>query len=207
MDLASAMRGADNDSPFDGFLDNIRIFGSQSDNSGALTLTQLDSIRAGDVPPTVSSTSPLNGATGVAINSTITAIFSEAMQSSTINTNTFTVSDGAGNISGTVSYSGTTATFTPSGNLSVSTTYTATITTGAQDAAGTAMASNYTWSFTTTLSTIPPQAQTAILKYKFDETGTTALSTGSDGTAVTLRNSSGAATDLHSSDGLGVSGG
>src|SRR3990167_6400244 len=50
------------------------------------------------------------------------------------------------------------------------------------------------------------QAQTAILEYKFNETGTTAPSTGSDATAVTLRNSAGAATDLHSADGLGVSG-
>src|SRR3990167_3976532 len=49
-------------------------------------------------------------------------------------------------------------------------------------------------------------AQTAILEYKFDETGTTAPSTGSDATAVTLRNSAGVATDLHSADGLGVSG-
>src|SRR3972149_675501 len=49
------------------------------------------------------------------------------------------------------------------------------------------------------------QAQTAILKYTFDETGTTAPSTGSDVTSVTLRNSAGAATDLHSADGLGVS--
>src|SRR3990167_2976306 len=50
------------------------------------------------------------------------------------------------------------------------------------------------------------QAQTAILEYKFDETGTTAPSTGSNVTAVTLRNSAGAATDLHSADSLGVSG-
>src|SRR3989339_394443 len=49
-------------------------------------------------------------------------------------------------------------------------------------------------------------AQTVILKYTFDETGTTAPSTGSDVTAVTLRNSAGVATDLHSADGLGVSG-
>jgi len=49
------------------------------------------------------------------------------------------------------------------------------------------------------------QAQTAILEYKFDETGTTAPSTGSDVTAVTLRNSGGVATDLHSADSLGVS--
>ena len=100
-------------------------------------------------PPIVISTIPVNGATGVATNSTINVTFSEAMQSSTINANTFTVSDGSGKISGTVSYSGTTATFTPSGNLSDSTTYTAKITTGVRDLAGNALTSDYTWSFTT----------------------------------------------------------
>ena len=83
-------------------------------------------------PPTVSSTNPANGGAGAAINRIITAAFSEAMQSSTINTNTFTVSDGIGKINGTVSYSGTTAAFTPSRNLSASTTYTARITTGGE---------------------------------------------------------------------------
>ena len=59
----------------------------------------------------------------MAINSVITATFSEAMLSSAINTDTFTVSDGNGIISGTVSYSDKTATFTPSNSLSDSTTY------------------------------------------------------------------------------------
>ena len=97
--------------------------------------------------PTVSSTSPSNGATGVAINSTITATFSEAMQASTITTDTFTV----GGVAGTVTYdSGSkTATFTPSSNLSYSTIYTAIITTGVKNLAGNAMAANYTWTFTT----------------------------------------------------------
>ena len=152
-----------NNSPFDGYLDNVRVYGSQGDNSGVLTLTQLDSIRAGDVPPTVSSTSPTNGATGVAVNTTITATFSEAMDSSAITTSTFTVSTGGSNISGTVSYNSTTktATFTPSSNLSFPTTYTATITTGVKDAAGTAMVSNYTWSFATESVRVPsPQERT-----------------------------------------------
>lgn len=100
-------------------------------------------------PPTISSTSPANGDTGVAVNSAISATCSEAMNASTITTATFVVATGGNNIPGTVTYSGTTATFTPSGNLSYSTTYTATITTGAKDSAGNAMASDYTWSFTT----------------------------------------------------------
>jgi methionine-rich copper-binding protein CopC len=101
-------------------------------------------------PPNVSSTSPPNGGAGVSINRTITATFSEAMQSSTMNANTFTVSDGIGNISGTVSYNDKTATFTPSSNLSSYTAYTARITTGVKDLAGNAMESLYTWSFMTT---------------------------------------------------------
>ena len=60
--------------------------------------------------PTVQSTSPGSGATGVSVsNTTITATFSESMDSSTITTATFTVSG----VTGTVTYSGTTATFTP----------------------------------------------------------------------------------------------
>ena len=112
--------------------------------------------------PIVSSTSPANRATGVAINSGVNATFNEAMQSSTINTNTFTVSDGSRNISGTVSYNDTTATFTPSGNLSHFTTYTARITTGVRDLAGNAMASDYTWSFTTTDDADPPTVSSTI---------------------------------------------
>ena len=95
--------------------------------------------------PTVSSTSPASGATGIAINTSITATFSETIDTSTITTATFTV----GGATGTVTYSGTTATFTPSSNLSYSTTYTATLTTGVKDSAGNAMAANYTWQFTT----------------------------------------------------------
>ena len=150
----SALSNPD-DSPFDGYLDNVRVYGSKVDGSGVLTLTQLESIRTGDVP--VSSTSPTNGAIGVAVNTTITATFSAAMDSSTITTSTFTVSTGGINISGTVSYNSTTktATFTPSSNLTFPTTYTATITTGVKDSAGTAMVSNYTWSFTTGSVTEP----------------------------------------------------
>ena len=64
-----------NGSAFDGYLDNVRVYGTQSNNnSGVLTLAQLESIRTGDVP--VSSTSPTNGAIGVPVNTTITATFS-----------------------------------------------------------------------------------------------------------------------------------
>lgn len=108
-------------------------------------------------PPTVSSTTPANNATGVAVNTGITATFSEQLDAATITTATFTVKDAANHlVIGTVSYSGITATFTPSVNLAFSMTYTATITTGAKDLGGNPLTSDVVWLFTTTAT--PPQA-------------------------------------------------
>src|SRR5450759_4532396 len=101
------------------------------------------------VPPTVTSTVPINDASGIAFNSNISAIFSVAMDPSTINATTFTLKQGTTPVTGVVTYSGTTATFTPAANLAANTTYTATITTGVKNTAGDALASNYTFSFTT----------------------------------------------------------
>jgi len=98
---------------------------------------------------TVNSTNPSNNATDVAVNTNITATFSEAMDVSTITTTTFLVNDGSIDIAGTVSYSDMTATFTPTAALDYDTEYTATITTGAKDLAGNALEANYTWSFAT----------------------------------------------------------
>jgi len=114
------------------------------------------------VPPAVSSTSPQDQATGVASNSAIAATFSKSMDTSTITTSTFTVSNGVNSISGNISFTvnagNTVAIFTPSPNLSFSTTYTATITTGVMDLSGNSMAQNYSWSFTTAPApdTTPP---------------------------------------------------
>jgi len=99
--------------------------------------------------PTVSSTNPVNGATGVAV---ITASFSEAMSAVSVTTTTFTLSGpGATAVTGTVTYNASNhmATFTPTSALVPGTTYTATIMTGARDMAGNPLATNYVWSFTT----------------------------------------------------------
>ena len=101
------------------------------------------------VVPTITSTDPLNNATNVARNKVVSLIFSEAMNASTINANTFTLMQGTTAVSGVVAYSGTTATFTPTNTLAVASSYTATITTGAKDVAGNALAANTVWSFTT----------------------------------------------------------
>jgi len=101
--------------------------------------------------PTVSSTSPSDGATDVALTTVVTATFSEAMDESTITTGSFTLLAGATPVSGIVSYaSGTyTATFTPDANLAESTEYTASLSTAITDSAGNPLGATYSWSFTT----------------------------------------------------------
>jgi len=94
----------------------------------------------------------------------VVATFSEAMNPSTINTTTFTLSASGTPVAGTVIYDVSTyaATFTPNPpGLALDTTYTATVTTGAQDLAGDALAANKVWTFTTaatactTVPTVP----------------------------------------------------
>jgi hypothetical protein len=121
-----------------------------------------------DVAPSVVSTVPANGASGVAINTTVTATFSRAMNASTINSATFTLAGPGGTaVAGAVTYAGTTATFTPAALLAANTLYTATITTGAQDPTGNALAANFVWTFTTNpaptvVSTVPANGTSGV---------------------------------------------
>jgi len=154
---------------------HFHVIGSAGDSSnislsnGVLsdnTATEIPATWSGDsvsvvgvdtTPPTVSSTSPAADATGVAVDTMVSVTFSEAMDSSTITTGSFTLRRGTTPVSGSVSYnSGAyTATFTPTANLSYSTTYTATLSTAITDAAGNPLASTYSWSFTTTSAPAP----------------------------------------------------
>jgi uncharacterized protein (TIGR03437 family) len=111
-------------------------------------------------PPTVISTVPANGATGVAVGSALSATFSKPLNPLTVSTATFLLKQGATAIAGTVNYSGVTATFTPLSALALNTTYTATITTGVQDLAGNALAASYVWSLTTFTPPPPPPPPT-----------------------------------------------
>ncbi len=113
--------------------------------------------------PTVTLNLPATGATGVAINSKVTATFSEAMNAATLTGTSFTLRnttlDAA--VAGTVSYAAgaRTATFTPTGGtLASDNVYSATVTTAATDSAGNALAGNtavapaagnHVWAFTT----------------------------------------------------------
>jgi hypothetical protein len=109
---------------------------------------------AGSTPPAVTSVTPGNGATGVAVSVTPTATFSEAVQPSTVS---LTVQDSGGHaVAGTVSFNGadTMATFTPTNPLTGGTSYTATVS-GAQNDSGTSMSSPFSWNFTTSGAQCP----------------------------------------------------
>jgi len=99
--------------------------------------------------PTVSSTDPASDATGVAINKSVSAVFSEPMLSSSLNTTTFKVRGPAGLVDGSVSLIDNVAVFNPTANLTSNTTFTATITVGAQDLSENSLAENKVWTFTT----------------------------------------------------------
>ncbi|GAA2109876.1 hypothetical protein GCM10009841_31490 [Microlunatus panaciterrae] len=100
-------------------------------------------------PPTVTSHVPATGATGVAVSTSVSATFSEPVDSAAV-----VLRDSANAVvSGSTSPSGQTQTitFTPTSPLAAGTTYTATVS-GARDAAGNTM-TPVTWSFTTATST------------------------------------------------------
>ena len=106
--------------------------------------------------PSVVYNIPINGATGVAASSAMTATFSEVMDPLTITTVTFTLTQGVIPVSGTVTYVGVMATFTPAFALAYGTTYTATITTGVKDLAGNTLIVAKVWGFTTGKASLTP---------------------------------------------------
>jgi len=128
-----------------------------------------------NLAPTVTSTIPTNGSTGVALGGNLLATFSEPMSTLSINAATFTLENGATPVLGTVSYVGVTATFNPVVSLTPNTEYTATITTGAMDLAGNELVEDFVWTFTTgntADSTAPTVSAT------FPEDGATGVALG-----------------------------
>ena len=115
------------------------------------------------VPPTVTITSPANGATGIALTTLITASFSEDMDVSTLTNSNFYLNNGVSPaIIDGITYDAATRilTFKPSSSLNYGTTYTATITTGVKDLNNNNMAANKVWSFTTKPQDLTPPTVT-----------------------------------------------
>jgi hypothetical protein len=94
----------------------------------------------GTTAPKVTSTNPLPGATGVSPIANLTADFSEDMQGSTINIQTFKLfkKGSTTKVSAIVSYAASSdrATLDPTNSLKAGATYKAVVTTGAKDLAG-----------------------------------------------------------------------
>ncbi|WP_100616032.1 Ig-like domain-containing protein [Confluentibacter citreus] len=101
------------------------------------------------ISPMVMSTDPEDDDIDIALDKTITAIFSQPMDVNSIDETTFTLQEGTNFVTGTISYNALTASFVPSDDLLPGTLYKATITTGATNAAGIPLANVYEWEFTT----------------------------------------------------------
>jgi hypothetical protein len=100
----------------------------------------------------VTANTPSSGATGVSRTTTVTATFSRAMDASTINGTTFTLTGPSGAVPATVSYDSATrvATLTLSAPpLTGSTSYTARLDGSIRASDSLTLAGPVTWSFTT----------------------------------------------------------
>jgi len=106
--------------------------------------------------PTVTAISPLDGSTSVCLTRAVSATFSEPMDAATINTTTFTVTDGGVAVAGSVAYDAASqvASFvtTDTAGFAPSTTFVVTGVSGSaglKDLAGNPLAADEVWSFTT----------------------------------------------------------
>jgi len=102
--------------------------------------------------PEVDSNNPVDTATGFAINRSLSAVFSEAVDPASLDTSSFTLTtvSGATSVPGKVSYANKVATFKPTSNLVAGTAYKATLTNAITDLAGNALAGTpFSWTFTT----------------------------------------------------------
>ncbi|HEX3996988.1 MAG TPA: DUF4082 domain-containing protein [Pirellulales bacterium] len=130
-----------------------------ADSNGDTLSSDVSASFTTEAPLSVVSITPADGATGAAINSSITVQFDNAMNTATLDSTTLVLQDSEGNtIASSVSYNAATdtATITPSAALANSAAYTLTVESGVDgvaDTGGDTLAGNFTASFIT--SAIP----------------------------------------------------
>ncbi|MBY0401943.1 DUF4082 domain-containing protein, partial [Myxococcota bacterium] len=113
-------------------------------------------------PPGASQLSPANGALAVVLGTSVTAVFDEAIDPTSVTPANFELRDAGGAlVAASVGYSSTTktATLTPNAPLQPATVYGARLRAGAggiRDVAGNPLAADVTWSFTTAGPPPPP---------------------------------------------------
>lgn len=118
-----------------------------------------------DIAPTITSTNPIDNATGVALNKTISATFSMPMNATTFTTSSFIVKQANTAVAGVISYSANILSFVPTSPLIENKVYTCTITSVVKNTNGTNMGNDYVWEFTTIVPIVvppPPVATTGL---------------------------------------------
>ena len=133
-------------------------------------------------PPTVVSTTPANNASGIATTAVITAVFNEALTTSSVTSSSVFLRAGATSVPATLTYlaGSQNVILTPSSPLLANTSYTVTLKggTGANrilDVAGNALAADYVWSFTTGDITAPAVISTSPLSNATNVTTTAVI--------------------------------
>ena len=141
--------------------------------------------------PTVTGVVPVEGATDVPVNTTLSATFSESMDAASISTTTYRLvrTSDLAVVPALVSYDSTArrASLDPTGDLDPATSYAATVTTGARDSAGNPLAADKVWSFSTAAG--PPPLPTGIRR---ESVSTTVNSTAATTAVVTRPSGTGA---------------
>ena len=125
--------------------------------------------------PTVSSTTPANGATGVAINAEIFAIFSEAILPDSVTASSVTISPSVANTVFIDTLNTAKIVIDPTADLANSTVYTITWTTLLKDLAGNALAGNHAISFTTAAGAPPADTTPPTIVSKTPDSGATGV--------------------------------
>ncbi len=98
----------------------------------------------------VGPTTPADNQKDVSVNRGVSALFSEALDPNSLNSDSFIVKT-TDNVraAGVITYANQLVTFVPTGYLKETTEYQATLSTDIQDLAGLSLATPYSWSFTT----------------------------------------------------------
>ena len=119
------------------------------DGSGSTFLTPIGGgpgSGSDQTPPTLVTTNPVNLSTGVPTSATISATFSEPLDSASVTNAAFSFDNG---VTGRIVVNGTTATLTPTPGLPAGTTIRGTLSTAIKDRAGNSLAAPVTFQFTT----------------------------------------------------------
>ena len=128
----------------DGILHTVTVTTGVTDDAGDPMAADFTSSFTTVPPPSdttsprVTSLSPPDDATGVLVTFNVNIDFSEPVDTTSVNSTTFTVQDATGDIAGTIEVvaNGLGATFYPAADLAIGTLYTVTLTSGVTDPSG-----------------------------------------------------------------------